>query len=1276
MGHRLEILGPPSVLDTDTLRRVELPLGKPLGVLCYLVVERRPVPREELGRLLWSGSAEPKARHSVRQALWLLRRTLGEDALVGDDPVAASAMLTSDLWMFEEALRGGELDAARALWRGPLLSGLQFPECKEWDLWLEERQELLRARFFQALLEQGRLLKEQGREEESVPPLEEALALNPYSLTARALHFDSLVNLRRMSPARDALEAARREVGDHDGAVAELARMEARLAHASRHGRREEPELLGEAMEFVGRSGELADLRGLWRRTLGGRTAVASLAGPTGIGKSRLAREFLAGVEEEGGRVAQVRGFKGEHKIPWGTVADLVRGLMALPGAAGVSSASDSLLRSLLPSLAGNGSGAAASPPHPAAMADAVTDLLEAVGFEGTLALFVDDFQWVDPQSRALLAHVVRSVRSTPLFLLVAERTGDRLQHREPHAEALVGEVGGRKIRLGPLGPEEIRELLALLCEFSHPDEAGDLVAEIHRVSGGNPLFIGELLRKLAEEGVCRFEEGRWILDGERFPKALSLPESIQSLIEERLERISPVAAQVVAALAQERRSVPARLLRLRSGLEEGPFARALGELVGREVVAWVSGDDLDFLHDQLREAAALRFNSAQGSRARRWIRRPRSLAGAAVGLALAVLGVSGVLARLRVDPRPAGPAFPYGEGRFFYQGDTTLSVAPPDREGGAWRVEPVDFWVPGVHYGLQEGPFPGRGGEVRWFGWAREGEAPPFAAEFLPDGTVREIHRIKGDAGVLDLSPDGRSVLLMSEDTLAPRYAQELLLLDLVSGAKETLYRVPEMMRRIRWSPDGTRIALLFRSRVDTLVLLTPEGRVVQRRAFPEVESVSDLNWCQDGRHLLMDTRDFGERRGVLIDLDDPTAWRVLGEGFRATLGHTCVAAGRGDLFLALVDEGWMLHFLDFATGKSTRLFPEPLAVAYPLRWLPRRPVVPFRSVRVSGGPLELPFAGQGLLALEGTRWDGSKEEVAARWWSEDPSIASVRGAGRVTGNRAGTTVVVGEYADWLRDSVSVTVFDDGEAPAEVLFREDFDRPDLPAWEVHADPEPRVTVLEGRPALELRGDGRYRDYLQTGASYSLARGVTLEMEFRLRLTRTDRQHVALCLLEETPSGIRLARQGERRFCFRYPYEENVKLRDDLGLVRAGDRDVDRPVDVSRWLPSDGWTHLALQIRPDGTASVFLDRELVERSEFQIGVDPESRWLVDLAGFAVDTRPTSATWSCGGGSASDPPLPPLGEAELAQEEDEEGGAGQRGREAEDAARGHDATELA
>ena len=559
MGHRLEVLGIPRVVEPDSLKPVELPLGKPLGLLSYLVVEGRPVPREELGRLLWPGASEQKARHSVRQALWLLRKTLGEDALVGEDPVAAAPTMVSDLWAFDEALRSGDLDAARPLWRGPLLSRLFFPECREWELWLEERRELLRTRFFHALLEEGRTLQEGGREEEALPYLDEAIALNPYSLTARALHFECLVTLKRISPAREALEEARREVGDHDRATEELARMEARLVHSRGQDPQEEPERLGEAMEFVGRSAEMADLRGLWRRTQGGRVAVASLAGPTGIGKSRLAREFLADVEEEGGRVAQVRGFKGEHKIPWGTVADLVRELMALPGAAGVSSASDALLRSILPSLAGNGSGSATPPPpHPAAMADAVTDLLEAVGFEGSVALFVDDFQWVDPQSRALLAHVIRSVRGTPLLLILAERTGDRPHHREPHAEVLVGEVGGRKIHLNPLVLEEIGELLGLLCEFSDPDRAGDLVGETHRVSGGKPLFVGELLRKLAEEGVCRFEKGRWILDGERFPEALALPETIQSLIEERLERISVLAARVVSALASERRSVAA----------------------------------------------------------------------------------------------------------------------------------------------------------------------------------------------------------------------------------------------------------------------------------------------------------------------------------------------------------------------------------------------------------------------------------------------------------------------------------------------------------------------------------------------------------------------------------------------------------------------------------------------------------------------------------------------------------------------------------------------
>ncbi len=539
--------------------------------------------------------------------------------------------------------------------------------------------------------------------EDAIAYLEQALEVSPFSVEAHLLRVETLIELSQFPGARKALEAAERELGQQAEIGEKLDLLRKRLENREPPAEGDGPERMGESVEFVGRTGELADLRGAWMRARTGYSGIACLLGPTGIGKSRLAAEFLSGIEQDGGRVAQAKGYRGEHRIPWGTVADLIQQLMKLPGAKGISSGSEAVLRTVLPSLSRNGgegdAGNGVGGVHPAALSDAVADLVEAVGFELPLVVFLDDWQWVDKESRALLGKIMRRVRGLACLFLLAERTGER-RLRQEGAEALIRDLGGRRIVLGPLSEDELGELLGLWAEFEDPEDTTDLVGRIHRVTGGNPLFIGEVLRKLAEDGIYRQEEGRWTLRAGRLGDDLDLPESVQSLIRERLERLSPTAAQVAAALAGERRSVHARILRRRAGLDEAVFARAMGELVDREVVTWVGAAEVDFVHDQLREAAGLFFESPGEHRVLRWVleNRFRSLAGAAGLVVAAILlaaGATRVWPGLFGAEQEAPPTYPFGKGRIVLVGDSLLEVVPPAREGEAWTVSPSSIWRP-----------------------------------------------------------------------------------------------------------------------------------------------------------------------------------------------------------------------------------------------------------------------------------------------------------------------------------------------------------------------------------------------------------------------------------------------------------------------------------------------------------------------------------------------------------------------------------------------------
>jgi len=1231
MGYRLEVLGPPRIVPEQGTPEASLSMGKPLALLSFLVVEARPVSREELGRLLWPGSPSSRARHSVRQAVWLVRKTLGEAVVEGDDPIAASpTALSTDLQDFEAALARGDVDRARSLWRGPLLDRLTLSDCREWEHWLEENREILRGRFFRSLLEAGRLLMAEGREgqEQARAHLEEAIAQNPHSLETRLLYLEALLQLEKVAAFPLALEEARQDVGELEGAREALAEMEERgQALRSREATRE-PERLGESMEMVGRSGEVADLKGLWRRVAVGRPQVASIVGPAGIGKSRLAEEFLRWVRMEGGRVARAKGYRGEDTIEQGLLVDLVRELLGLPGARGVSSASDALLRSIVPSLSSRESGPPTSVETPAAaLTDAVTDLLGAVGFEGPVAVFVDDVQWADPESRALLFSVMRRTRNVPVLFLLTERTGGG---GERMTRIPVEEMGGRILRLDPLGEDEVGELLTLLAEVRPHEQASEVVRKVHRASEGNPLFIAELLRALVEAGACRYEEDGWVLKAGKMPSELELPESLRTLVGDRLARLSREAGIVAGILAAAHREVAASHLFRESGLEEEEFTRAMRELLDREVVVWMGEHRLGFAHDQLRGAAARRFRyegrkeGPLGRFAGGLRETPGRLAAAAVIVLLVLAGWGGLeLVGPSGDPPPA--TYPFGRGRVLFLGEPPLEFIPPARAGEAWEVREAVLTLPEFSFGELRGPFRTWRGGLRWFGNTWHGEDPPVALELFPDGSRELVMEAEGDVGFHSLSPAGTEALLMRERRPSPTYAQDLVFLDLETGEERVLYEAQEMMGGSFWSPDGQRIALAVRGLPDTLLILTPGGEKMAAYPLPPDLSFHQPRWCRDNGHLVLRVTGTTSGGAYFFDLEEGSG-NMVGTAFRGESVPLCLGSGRGILYSGWDPElGGVIVQEDPATGE-TQVLRDSVYFQYPecLRWLAEEVEPPIRAIEIGRDRVDLTWGERRRLPVRGIRMNGTRERVEARWVSRGPSVASVTEKGLVTANGIGEAVLVAEYRGWIQDTLRVRVVEGGERP-DLLFRETFEA-GLSDWVMEGEPPFGIVQAGDREALLARGDGRFVDYVRTRAGFPADQGVTLELEFRLPLTdRRDRQRLMVCLKEEAMEakggGIPLPHPRPRLdVCFRWPGDQLAKRRTDRATLILGRWGGQKEVDVGPWLPSSDWTHLALQLRADGALSVFLDRELAHRSDVVLPVEPQARVHVRLGGASVDTR--------------------------------------------------------
>lgn len=1177
--------------------------GKPLALFLYLAVERRDVARDEMAELLWPTSERPRARQSVRQALYHLRTRFGPDVVLGDDPVrVAFDPADVDLEALEHCLSQGRPSACLDLYGGPFLAGLSLPDAAPFMDWVEERRLDLARRLARALHDEALGARAAGDVEGAVLLLRHAARIHPESHPVRSSLVEALLDQGRVEEARQALSDLFRDLEPRGEAREQARELERRISLVTQvrasvsNGVPELP--------LVGRNTDLAQLLALSRDAGRGITRVGLLSGPPGIGRSRLlaeARRSLAGTATWVG----LRLHPGDERHRFGAVADLAEALLGLPGAAGIHAASDELLRILLPGSPRSYELAAL---ESVPLSGALRDLIDAVSGENALIVAIDDVHWMDPASQSVFGRTfLRLTHARCLLLLSA---ADPLERRG--LDALRGLLDGEevaRVRLRPLTLDQVADAVDSAVDVDPPDAHPEVAQELHRLTAGLPLHLAAALRALRERGWIARREDRWVLDARQIEHAGAELGSLTALLTERFGRLSAEARQVATTLASGG-SAASDAHPGSPGVAPAEFERVVQDLLERGLVERTEGGRLVFVHESLREVA-LRAPDADGS-VGSGTSPLRRLAGMVV-LALMVFGWLGF-----VRWQNAQPPFPFGEGHLIAYGpDGVLAIRAPERETGPWTVESAEEvlgWAPAFdrllrHVRAVRTPE----GRVRWYATLDRPELQPAAVELTPLGTAVRYDS-EGDDTALGASPDGSTLLVSSENGIRDPYALDLQLVGedgivhpLVAGQDKTGGAL---------SPDGTRILAVITAPVDSLVLLSRSGTRLWSRAVEPFATAVTPAWCADSRHAVVGV--FDHWKGGWLYLDTATGeWEVMAtEQMPAPV--VCFADGvavagttRGTTGLPQIE------IRDRRRGANLVLarIAGTAASTGNLSWLPARAprtpaflgVLPDSVVVAWGDSVN---ATARLRSLNGAEW--LPEEVT--WRSLDANIASVDSLGRISGNGPGRTGVVAEYASWLKDTVVVQVR--GEPREDVLLLDRFTDALLTQWQARGEPVPRVVPLWDGPALALLGDGRYSDGIISRRRFRLARGFTLEMRVRYRMTRSDRQRWDLCLLSSDADTVLLS--AERYSCLVYPLGELAKLdRARAALSRQGV--LPRVLDTGD-LGDDQWHHVALQVRADGETSVVVDRQvvLVTRDAFPIRADLD--WRVGIHGHAVDTE--------------------------------------------------------
>src|SRR4051795_10769344 len=283
------------------------------------------------------------------------------------------------------------------------------------------------------------------------------------------------------------------------------------------------------AAPLIGRETELELLQNTYERSVRDRRAhLFTIYGDPGVGKSRLAREFIEGLE--GATVLAGRSLPYGESVTYWPLAEMVKAAAGItdddPLEVAVEKLRDSCENEAIADLLGLASGvleAVKGERSQQEIAWAAREWVERMAHEQPLVLVFEDIHWAEDALLDLIEHLAEWVRDAPL-LLVGLARAELLDVRP-------GWGGGRlratAIELEPLGREESEELInALATDGALAGQAREALLE---KTEGNPLFVEETVRMLAE---C---EGRPLAEF-----AERIPDTLQALIAARIDRLPP----------------------------------------------------------------------------------------------------------------------------------------------------------------------------------------------------------------------------------------------------------------------------------------------------------------------------------------------------------------------------------------------------------------------------------------------------------------------------------------------------------------------------------------------------------------------------------------------------------------------------------------------------------------------------------------------------------------------------------------------------------------
>ena len=555
-------LGAPLLL-TPAGEQVRFRTRKHFALLIRLAVEAgRKLTRDYLMELLWPGVAAPRARHSLAQALTVLKEKVGREHLV---------VQRTSIALVAEAVHADvtRLDAPATEIRGPFLDGFDVPGAVQFEQWKDEWRARLMPRIRDCLVKQ----MDGGRR------------IGDFETVER--HAQMLLELDPLSEdgVRGVMEA-RAWVGDRSNALKAYNRFEARLAeelgakpssdleriaNLLREGRRsvarpasagqvsERQERRFEAETLIGREREFARLYDAWLQVRRREPRIVVLLGDPGVGKTTLTNAFVSTCQMEGASIARAQAYDAERELPFGVLAELIKQLTLQRAIGGADPEALSELTRIAPEIFRVFPGVPkpaewAAEVVPLRLADSFLKAVEAAAEESPLALVVDDIHAADNATVAILHTVARKLPSTRLLIILTARSNELRTTAAASGLASDGTIAAlQTLDVEPLGDEMAERVVTGRVAKREGRIADVPVARIVRASSGNPLALELLTREWLAHGSSSLLSDLEALNTQPVAN-IGIPRAIAAVFDRqirRLDRSTRAALDLAAVLGR-----------------------------------------------------------------------------------------------------------------------------------------------------------------------------------------------------------------------------------------------------------------------------------------------------------------------------------------------------------------------------------------------------------------------------------------------------------------------------------------------------------------------------------------------------------------------------------------------------------------------------------------------------------------------------------------------------------------------------------------------------